>query len=346
MRVKFVPFLFFWLSLTLAEPITAIWSLNIQARGGNTNGKEFVLWGESDVYKIDNWGNIIWRRSFSNLERAFLLPDGQCIVVTRQSNSYKLNFINLQGHNFWQFSSNNKVISIASRGKRVAMITDKGELYIFTLRTSPSRLKGWRRYNFHNALRALAILTDGRIVIAMPERMCIFEENKQPLFFPLANIQRIIPLNDGGFLTLIQQGEEVFLSRHNSSGYIVWSKGLKGEVSSLVSSFPFCSLGIEQRVGEDMEERKLFVFDQSGNIRWQRGGLLFKPVPLLLTSQGELLCTDEAGDKLLLFNQKGRYVWEKKCGGKIQGSITFYPSFALIIYDKGIEFIEVKIGVK
>lgn len=345
MKVKLLSLFFLSLSLIRAEPINTIWSLNIQGRGGNTNGKEFLLWGENEVYKIDYGGNIIWKRSFKNLERAFLLPDGQCIVVTRLNNSYTLNFLNLQGHNFWQFSSN-KVLAIASREKKVAMITDEEELYIFTLRSYHSRLKGWRRYNFHKSLKALAVLTDGRVVIAMPEQMCIFEETKQPLFFPLSNIQRIIPLNDGGFLTLIQQGEQIFLSRHNSAGYIVWSKELKGEVSSLISSSPFYSLGIEQKVGEDMEERKLIVLDQNGRICWQRGGLLFKPVPLLLTSQGELLCTDEAGDKLLLFNRNGRYIWEKKCRGKIQRAITFYPSFALLLYDNGIELIEVKTGGK
>ncbi len=341
MRARLL-FLFFLVFLTLAEPINTLWSINIQAKGGNTNGKELLLWGENKVYKIDKWGRILWKRSFGNLQRAFLLPDGQCIVITEEGNNYKLHFLAPKGHNFWQFSSNNKVVSISSRDKKVALITDKGELYIFTLRAYPGRLKGWRRYNFHKPLRALAILQDGRIVLSMPEQMCIFEEGKQPLFFPFPDIERIIPLYNGGFLTLLTQTGESFLSLHDRSGYVVWSKGFKGEVCSLLSSSPFYSLGIERKVGENMEERKLVVLEQRGTICWQRGGLLFKPLPLLLTLQGELLCTNETGGKLLLFDQKGRFVWEKECEGKIIRSIPLYPSSALLLYENRVELVEVR----
>lgn len=343
MRARHLFPLLFLVSLALAEPFITLWSLNIQAKGGNTNGREFLIWGESEIYKIDTLGQILWKRSFRNLERAFLLPDGQSIAITKEGRLHKLHLIDPKGYVFWGFTSN-QVVSIAGRDKKVAMITDKGELYIFTLRSSPGRLKGWRRYNFHKPLKALAILTDGRLVLAMPDRMCIFQEGKQPLFFPYPNIEKIIPLSDGGFLSLIPQAGEFFLSRHTSYGYVAWSKQFKGEASSLLSLSPFYSLCIEQNVGGDMEERKLVVLEQDGSIRWQRGGLLFKPLPLLLTSDGAVLCTDETGGKLLLFNQKGRYIWEKKCDSKINRSIPFYPSSALLLYENHIEFIEVRVN--
>lgn len=340
MRGRFLAFFLLAVS-ALAQPITTLWTLNIPAKGGNTNGREFLLWGESRVYKIDKSGKILWKRFIKNLQRAFLLPDGQAIALTNKGSKQELIFLNLKGYNFWQFSCD-KVIAIASKEKKVALITGKGELYIFTLRNSPGRLRGWRRYNFHKPLRTLAFLRDGRIVLAMTEQMCIFEEGKQPLFFPFPKIEKILPLSDGGFLSLILQRDGSIFSRHIHSGYVLWSKEFKGETCSLLSAPPFCSLGVEQRVGKDMEERKLVVLRQDGTICWQRGGLLFKPFPLLLTSQGELLCTDETREKLLLFNNKGRFIWEKKARGKIIHSIPLYPSSALLLYENEVEFVEVK----
>jgi len=344
MRKGFLFLVFSLVSLTFAEPITSLWRRDIQAEGGNTNGKELLLWGNNEVHKIDPSGKILWKRSFRDLQQAFLLPDGQVLVLTRKGNDNELHFLNLSGYDFWQFSCN-KVVSIASRDKKVALITAKGELYIFTLKSSPGRLKGWRRYNFHKSLRALAILQDGVIALAMPEQMCIFEEGKQPLFFPFPNIQRIIPLDDGGFLTFTPQSGKFSLSRHTRSGYLAWRKEFEGEARSLLSLSPFYSLSIQQKIGKDMEERKLLVLEQNGTIRWQRGGLLFKPLPLFLTSKGELLCTDEEKDKLLLFDQKGRFIWQEKSRDQIIRSIPFYPSSVLLLYEKGVEFLEVRTSI-
>ena len=342
MRFKILPFLLFSL-LALSEPISTLWKLDIQAEGGNSNGRELLLWGKGDVYKIDKEGKIIWKRSFKGLTRAFLLPDGQALVITKQGNSYRLSLLNLSGFQFWQFNIE-KVNHIASRGKKIALTATESFLYILTLRESPSRLKGWRRYNFHKRINHLTILQDGRIALALPDKLCIFQEGKQPLFFPFPNIEKISPLSDGGFLSLISHSNQLFLSRHIPSGYVLWSKDFKGYACSFVSSPPFLCLGVEQEIKGKMEERKLLVLDQKGDVKWQRGGLLLKPIPLLLSPKGELLCMDEERDKLLLFNQKGRFIWEKKCGEKIKHFIILNPYTILIIYNDRIEMMEVRLS--
>jgi hypothetical protein len=342
MRLKIIPLLLLSL-LALSEPISTLSKLDIQAEGGNSNGRDLLLWGKGNVYKIDKGGKIIWRRPFKGLTRAFLLPDGQALVITKQGNSYRLALLNLSGFQFWQFNIE-KVNLIASRGKKIAIIADGSLLYIVTLRESPSRLKGWRRYNFHKRINYLTILQDGRIALALPDKLCIFEEGKQPLFFPFPNIEKISPLNDGGFLSLISHSNELFLSRHIPSGYVLWSKEFKGNACSFLSTPPFLCLGVEQEIKGKMEERKLLVLDQNGDVKWQRGGLLLKPIPLLLTPQGELLCMDEEGEKLLLFNQKGRFIWEKKCRGKIKHFIILNPYTILIIYSDKVEMMEVKLS--
>ncbi|MBC7330362.1 hypothetical protein H5T88_08405 [bacterium] len=341
MRLRLIPLILFSL-LALSEPISTLWKLDIQAEGGNSNGRALLLWGKGNVYKIDKGGKIIWKRSFKGLTRAFLLPDGQALVITKQGNSYRLILLNLSGFQFWQFNIG-KVNLIASRGKKIALTANESYLYILTLRKSPSRLKGWRRYNFRKPINHLAILQDGRIALALPDKLCIFQEGKQPLFFPFPNIEKISPLSDGGFLSLVSHSDQLYLSRHIPSGYVLWSKEFKGNACSFLSTPPFLCLGIEQEIKDKMEERKLLVLDQSGDVKWQRGGLLLKPIPLLLSPKGELLCMDDNRDKLLLFNQKGRFIWERDCEGKIEHFVILNPYSVLLIYNDKVEMMEVKV---
>jgi outer membrane protein assembly factor BamB len=342
MRLRLIP-LFLLSLLALSEPISSLWKLDIQAEGGNSNGKDLLLWGKGKVYKINRGGRVIWRRSFKGLTRAFLLPDGQALVITKQGNGYRLSLLNLSGFPFWQFNIE-KVNFIASRGKKIALTAADTYLYILTLRETPSRLRGWRRYNFHKRINHLAILQDGRIALALPDNLCIFTEGKQPLFFPFPKIERISPLSDGGFYSLISHSDQLYLSRHISSGYVLWSKEFKGNASSFLSTPPFLCLGLEQEIKGGMKERKLLVLDQSGDVKWKRGGLLLKPIPLLLSPKGELLCMDESRDKLLLFNQKGRFIWEKKCSGEIKNFIILNPYNIFIIYHDKVEMMEVRLS--
>lgn len=333
--------MFFLSPLLFSEPLTTIWSHNIRAEGGSTNGKEILLRNGEEILKLDKKGKIVWKRKIPHLKKAFLLPDGQVVALTGEGNNQKLSFLNLQGYSFYQFFPG-RVVSIAFRNKTVAVTTGRGELYIFSLRNSPSRLRGWRKYSFHKQINDIAILTDGKVALAMPQELCIFKEKSQPLFYQFGNIKRIFPLPDGGFISLLQEGDYFYISRHNSSGYITWSKDFKGEAQALLSFYPFYCLSLVRKTGEEIEERKLVVLESNGDVRWQRGGLLFKPIPLFLTSRGELLCTDEEGEKLLLFNGKGRFIWERKCPGNIRSSIPFDSSSVLILYLDKIEFLEVK----
>lgn len=342
MRLRLIP-LFLLSLLALSEPISTLWKLDIQAEGGNSNGRELLLWGKDNVYKMNRGGRVIWKRSFKGLIRAFLLPDGQALVITKQGNGFRLALLNLSGYQFWQFNIE-KVNHIASRGKKIALAANDSYLYILNLRKSPSRLRGWRRYNFHKRINHLTILQDGRIALALPDKLCIFEEGKQPLFFPFPNIEKISPLSDGGFLSLISQSDQLYLSRHIPSGYVLWSKEFKGNTCSFLSTSPFLCLGVEEEIKGTMKERKLLVLDQSGDVKWHRGGLLLKPIPLLLSPKGELLCMDEGRDKLLLFNQKGRFVWERKCEGKIKNYIVLDPYTILLIYNNRVEMMEVRLS--
>lgn len=342
MRCKFLFFLLFPL-VVLPAPINTLWKLDLSARGGSSNGKELLLWGNGVVYKIDRKGKIIWKRFFKNLERAFLLPDGQALVITKQGNRSKLALLNQKGIQFWQFSIE-KVKSIAARGKKIAVIANDSVLYILTLRDSPSRLRGWRRYDFHKRINGVSILIDGRISLIMPDSLCIFQEGKQPLFYLFPDIKTVSPLTDGGFVSLTAHSDQLLLSRHIASGYVLWNKEFKGNACSFISSFPFFCLAVEEKVGGNMKERKLFILNQRGDVVWKRGGLLLKPIPLLLTPRGELLCRSAEGNKLLLFNHKGRFIWEKNCGGKIMGSLTLDPATVLLFYGDKVELVEVRLN--
>lgn len=344
MRRRFFLFLIALCGLVLSQPLHALWSLNIEAEGGNAQQDKILVWGRDRINILSMEGKVFWQGKVSGLKRAFLLEDGQFVAVRGKGGRDELVFYTPKGYSFWR-EEVERISSIAWRGKQIAVVAGNRYLYLFTLSSRLGRLKGWRRYRFGDDIRDVVILVDGRICLALNQSLCLFRPPSQMYFFPYAGIQRIYPLTDGGFL-LFHSSDRTYLSRHTPQGYLLWSKVFEGRGDFVLSYSPFYCLGLRQESKGGMEERELLVVDWRGEVKWKRGGVLLQVKPLLVLPNGGVLGHDESHGKLLLFNDRGRFIWEEEHPQKIKRCIPCAPDEVLFISQNGLKMMEVNLPGK
>ena len=304
--------------------------------------------GEGTVQLYDNDGNLLWKQRVPGATDVLIARNGESLLVYSRLDPHHQDvlFYKLNGRRLWNHRVDGTISSgaVSADGLYAAVTTQKRFVYLYWPDPNRPRFHRWR---LDGIGRTVAFTPDKSWIVAgmrEPSGISCFDLDAKLRWSCRNDSERAYDLQtsaDGrtilGLAPANQQNPGMNLCLWNADGKELWKRKLLGfdgrALVSPQSQYVAVSYADYLSHGKsEFLERKVSVYNASGQLLWEKGGLFFGPRLIALSPKGTSVICWDGKDALFNINSSGRILSKMILGGQIKKVISSDDGKRILLY--------------
>lgn len=274
------------------------------------------------IHLYNNQGKLLWERQVEGVTDILIAKDGQMILAFSKLNPEQkcVYFFRNDGRLLWRHYIGESVLSgaISPDGFRAAITTDERHIYVYKpISTRPT----YRRWLLDGNGYDIAFTPDSeRLVLATsqePSLVCYDVNGRFQWRYEHESDDKydLCTSTDGKYILGVVSGTQhepgIKLHLWDTGGKKLWTKKLDDfDARALISpKSRYVAVSYASFVGSPnsgMIERKLMVYQTTGRVLWEKGGLFFGPQLVAISPTGSSIIVSDGERSLYEIDKRGK----------------------------------------
>lgn len=293
-------------------------------------------------------GRLIWKRRVEGATDVLIARNGQNIIVYSRANPeiQEVYFYRGDGRLLWKHRVEGSVESgdVSSDGIHAAITTSEKYIYVYT--PDPIRPK-YRRWRLDGVGYRVAFTPNNeRIIVGTLDESALVCYDTQGRFqwrcrnsadrrYELstsADGRRIL-----GLLPATRENPGIEVCLWDSGGKRLWRRSLDAfDARALISpKSRYVAVSYAHFVskeGEGIVGRKVAVYNSSGDLLWEKGGLFFAPELVALSPTGSSVIVSDGERSLYNMDRRGKILSKHTLGGTVRKTVSSDDGRTVLLY--------------
>lgn len=303
---------------------------------------------DGTVRFYDENGKSLWGKQVDGATDVLIARNGQSLLVYSRLNPLHrtVHFFRRDGRQLWEHEVDGSVWAgaVTPDGQYAAVTT--GEKYIYRYVPHPTSPK-FRRWRLPGIGHCLTFTPDSKFLVVGTWQAstiaCYDLEGTRKWTLAQESDRQYELQNSGdgkrilGIRPSTQHTPLAEVCVWDSAGQGIWRRDLKGfDVAARISpqsKYVAVSYAtILSHKNKEIVERKVAVYDEKGDLSWEKGGLFFGPRLVALSPTGDSVIVSDGARSLYNIDRHGRILSKRTFGGEIKMAVSAEDGRRILIY--------------
>jgi outer membrane protein assembly factor BamB len=334
------------------EPITIQWKRELNqpvSLAMSADGRFFGSVDKSgDVRIYDQEGRLLWQKTVEGATDVLIARHGQSLLIYSKLNQthQQVYFYTRSGRLLWKNAVDGSVWAgaVSPDGNHAAVTT--GSRFAYVYKPDPHHPM-FHRWRIDGIGHCITFTPDSKRVLIetlQASGLSSYDIDGHLLWRTKHSLDRQYDIQmsaDGkeilGVLQGTQHAPNVELSLWDSQGMLQWKRSLDAfDARALVS--PRCEhvaisyARVLSKRPPDVIERKVTVYNNLGQLLWEKGGLFFGPRLVALSPSGYSVIVSDGQNSIYNIDKQGRILSKLTLGGKVEKIISSEDGRRILLY--------------
>ena len=313
--------------------------------GGKYSG---IVDKKGEVRLYDQNGHVVWAQEVEGATDVLVARNGQSILVYSKLNPVyqDVHFFRQDGQRLWKHKVDGCVWSgaVSADGLRAAVTTGEKYIYVYTPDPRRPRYSRWRLEGI--GYRAIFTPDNKRVLVGTWQDSALVcydlngefqwrsrhAEGRQYDLHVSADSRGI-----AGVIPATIHDPHAELAYWDSGGKLLWKHPIKGfDAHALISpQSQYVAVSYANFLSEKDDgiiERRVAVYQSSGKLLWEKGGLFFEPTLVALSSTGSTVIVSDGERSLYNVDQQGKILSKLTLPGTIRKACSSDDGRRILLY--------------